>query len=122
MTNHSKVVKRLHEAGVVKGPQLVLMLLLNRRNEGWQLGDLADVAGLTPPMINAIKCDLIKKGWTFVHYPERDLRVAKLYLTPAGRAKAAEMWAATIAFAGIAKSWKTTGPPVRKQEKRPTQG
>lgn len=120
MTEHIDVVKRMNKSGVLKGPQLVLLLLANRRKEGWRLGDLSDVTGLSPSMINAIKVDLVKKGWAMTHYPARDLRVAKIYLTDSGRAKAAAMWSALREFAGIEASLRSASPPIRTSEQHPT--
>lgn len=120
MEHHVAIIKQIRESRLVKSPQLVLMLLANRRQEGWRLGDIASVTGVTATMINAIKEDLVKKGWASIHSPERDLRVAKIYLTDAGRVEASRMWRALGAFAAIEASWRAAAPArFRSAARRP---
>jgi DNA-binding MarR family transcriptional regulator len=122
---HIDIIRQAHQSGCLKGPQLVLMLLGNRRREGWRLGDLSDVTGLSPTLIHSIKEGLVKKGMASVHYPARDKRVARIYLTDLGREQATLTWQALTDLAGIAVVLRTSSPPdssIRSGGPRPTPG
>jgi DNA-binding MarR family transcriptional regulator len=111
MDTHHAVIRQAYESRLLKGPQLVLMLLANRRKEGWKLGDIVAVTGFSASLVNMIKEDLIKKGMATEHYPARDLRVVRVYLTDAGRESAVAMWKALSALAGISETWRNSAPP-----------
>ena len=109
--SHTSIIRGAYASGLIKGPTLILMLLANHRREGWKLGDLSAVTGFSAPLINGIKDDLVKKGMAVAHYPERDRRVVKVYLTDFGRERANEMWVALAAFAGAEDAWRGASPP-----------
>jgi DNA-binding MarR family transcriptional regulator len=111
MAEHHTIIRQAYESKLLKGPQLVLMLLANRRKEGWKLSDIAAATGFSASLVNMIKVDLIKKGMATEHYPTRDLRVVRLYLTDAGRENAAAMWKALVDLAEISVSWRNSAPP-----------
>ena len=89
-----------YSLGLIKGPQIVLLLLANHQHEGWKLSDIAKAIGASAPTVNMIKDSLVKRLLVVEQFPERDKRVVKLYLTEEGRRVAGLLWDTLRAFAG----------------------
>lgn len=108
--DHIATLRRARITGLLKTPQLVLLMLANRGRYGWRLSDLAEAADISAPAVNMAKEQLLKKGWAVEQFPERDKRVVKLYLTDAGHKHACHMWSAVKGLAGIEKAWRSSQP------------
>lgn len=105
------ITQRAKSSGLIKGPQLMLMLLANRQQEGWRFGDLTSACGMSGPLAHQVKKDLVERGLASEHYPTRDQRVVRVYLTDLGRSEADTLWAALTMLANIEEEWRSASPP-----------
>ena len=110
-SKHHKTLQQAYQSGLLKTPQLILMAMANRRRRGWKLSDLAKALGMKPSLLSMSKASLLETGLVTEHYPQRDTRVVRLYLTDLGHEKASELWKALQALASIEKEWRNTDPP-----------
>jgi DNA-binding MarR family transcriptional regulator len=107
-TQHTDTIRDALRTGAVKNARMVLMLMANYSRQGWRLGELSRITGLSAALISSIKEDLIKKSMAEEHYPERDKRGVRLYLTDYGREKAEELWAAVRSVARMEDAWRSS--------------
>ena len=95
---------------VLTGPKMLLLMLSNRKQGGHIMADLAKVSGLSHPTLNAAKKALEKEDLVEEHYPMRDKRTVKIYLTEKGRAEAAQLWKDLRFLLEIKEEWLACDP------------
>jgi DNA-binding MarR family transcriptional regulator len=88
---------------LIKTPQLMLLLMANKRGTGWTMTELTATTGLRPSVLTMAKKKLTEDGLLVEHCPQRDRRVTKVYLTESGRDTAKEMWSALRLLVGAEK-------------------
>jgi len=87
------------------GPKVLLLMLSNRKQGGHVVADLVRLSGLSHPTLNAAKESLIRDDLIEEHYPQRDKRTIKIYLTDKGRKKAKELWDDLAGILAIREGW-----------------
>lgn len=91
-SQHIATIQKLAKSKLIKLPQLILLIMANKRMEGWNITDVIRVTGCPAPTVTMAKNQLIKQELLFEQFPERDRRLTKVYLTDKGRTEATEMW------------------------------
>lgn len=94
-------VKALHTAGLIKLPHLILLVLSNRRGQGRAIAELAEMISAKLQSVGMATGQLLTDGMLIRHYPERDKRVTKLYLTSRGDQEATRLWEALRSFVAV---------------------
>jgi DNA-binding MarR family transcriptional regulator len=92
--DHYHMLPALHESGLVKAPQVLLLGLLTTNNEGTSHAELMTRVGL--PAAHVSTClTALEKAWLVERrYPLRDGRTINIYLTAPGTRRAEVMLAA----------------------------
>lgn len=88
----AQILQNVVLASLIKLPQLLLLLLANKQHEGWCLLDITRATGARATAVSMAKQKLIDLEFVEEHFPERDKRMTKLYLTPKGREEASKLW------------------------------
>lgn len=91
-TQSSAIVTEVNQHKLIKLPQLIIMTMANKHLAGIKLSDLVRVTGASASTVTMAKQKLIEEGLVVEHYPTRDRRTAKLYLSAEGQALAAAYW------------------------------
>ena len=98
---HIDIVKQAFDLKLIKGPQLMLLVLLNASNLGWRMVDIVRMTGMSSPTAGMCRNKLLKGELVEMTYPWRDQRTVRVYLTEAGREKAERMWEALQALSKL---------------------
>ena len=89
---HIKTLRRITSLKIITAPQLVLLLLANKRLAGWRPSAVTEATGMTKSTFSMAKKALLAQELIVEHIPQRDRRMSKIYLTHKGRRRAGEMW------------------------------
>jgi DNA-binding MarR family transcriptional regulator len=89
--DHYHMLPALHESGLVKAPQVLLLGLLTANNEGTSHTDLMVRTGLPAAHISTCLAALEKAWLVERRYPLRDGRTINVYLTAPGTRRAEAM-------------------------------
>ncbi len=90
------------------------MLLAKHSGEGLTLRELTDLTGLAASRVSMAKDDLVKKGWAVEHYPARDKRTRRFYLTDEGHQRADALWDAARLLVALEQRWRGERPRDQK--------
>ena len=92
--NHYHLLPGLHESGLVKAPQVLLLALLTTDGSGTHHADLMTRARLGAAHISTCLVSLEREWLVERRYPLRDGRTVNIYLTAPGKKRAETMLAA----------------------------
>lgn len=109
---HTQLFHRVFKSGLLKGSAILLLVASNYRREGWGLSALSQATGLSPSLLHASKKSLLKSHLIHEHYPERDKRMVRIYLTEEGYERANLLWESLRDLVGVESSWRNTSPPA----------
>jgi DNA-binding MarR family transcriptional regulator len=91
-TRHTDTLSEIVDSALIKLPQLMLLLMANKQLAGWHVADITKATGAQPSAVTMAKQKLASQGLLVEHFPERDKRVTKVYLTEKGHETASDMW------------------------------
>lgn len=110
--NHIDILREVADAKLIKLPQLMLLVMANKRHAGWHVADITKAAGAQASAITMAKQKLIEQELVVEHFPERDKRVTKVYLTEKGHEEASRMWDLLRALVAAEEIIRTSGSPA----------
>jgi DNA-binding MarR family transcriptional regulator len=118
----SKPFVAAFESGLFRAPQLLLLVLGNKRGLGWTPKQVSEFTGMSMNNVNSAKTALKKQGLIREQYPHRDGRSVKLYLTEAGQLAALKQWDTLSKLLVVRPKIATTEPTeFFKKASSPTQ-
>ena len=107
---HAAILRQAYKLKLIKGPNLLLLVMANYSREGWRPKQLSEVTGLSAPLINMAKATLIDLGYVREQFPHRDQRGVVLYLTDNGVIVAEGLWAVIQNLADLQGPIRSVSP------------
>lgn len=104
--NTEKLAREVFSSRLIPCAKLILLILGNRKHEGFIVSDLAKLSGLSLPSVVMAKNTLLAEGRVKEHFPFRDGRQIKVYLTDSGREESNRLWAILDQYHELSAAWR----------------